>query len=101
MGLPFFVFLAQAVGSAGGDDLKRDLAGIPLLFVSLDDLKRNMAQIPLLFVCLLEFRWAIAMPPHDILTRNVNYTGFSRPRYHRKIFENTKLWQGLPKYGFA
>jgi len=44
---------------------------------------------------------AIATPSHDILTRNVNYTGFSRPRYHRKIFENTKLWQGLPKYGFG
>ena len=44
---------------AAGDDLKRDLAGIPLLFVMRDDLKRDMAQIPLLFVCLLEFCWDI------------------------------------------
>ena len=43
---------------AAGDDLKRDLGGIPLLFVMRDDLKRDMAQIPLLFVCMLEFRWA-------------------------------------------
>ena len=39
-------------------DLKRDLGGIPLLFVMRDDLKRDMAQIPLLFVSMLEFRWA-------------------------------------------
>ncbi|MBO6096117.1 MAG: hypothetical protein J6P56_02230, partial [Bacteroidales bacterium] len=47
---------------AAGDDLKRDLGGIPLLFVMRDDLKRDMAQITLLFVSMLELCWAIATP---------------------------------------
>ena len=44
---------------AVGDDLKRDMAQIPLLFVMRDDLKRDMAQIPLLFVSMLELCWGL------------------------------------------
>ena len=47
-------FIIARRSPAAGEDLKRDLAGIPLLFVMRDDLKRDMAQIPLLFVfCLI------------------------------------------------
>ena len=56
-------FIIARRSPAAGDDLKRDLAGIPLLFGMRDDLKRDMAQIPLLFVSMLELCWAIAMPP--------------------------------------
>ena len=42
---------------AAGDEQKRDLGGIPLLFVMREDLKRDMAQIPLLFVSMLELCW--------------------------------------------
>ena len=44
---------------AAGDDFKRDLAGIPLLFVMRDELKRDMPQIPLLFVSMLELCWGL------------------------------------------
>ena len=61
-------FIIARRSPAAGDDLKRDLGGIPLLFVMRDDLKRDMAQIPLLFVSMLELCWAIAMPPHKTRT---------------------------------
>ena len=47
-----------------------------------DDLKRDMAQIPLLFVCLLEFRWAIATPCALVIP---SFTPFVIPSLSRNL----------------
>ena len=43
-------FIIARRSPAAGDDLKRNMAQIPLLFVMRDDLKRDMGEILLLFV---------------------------------------------------
>jgi hypothetical protein len=40
----FIAFIIARRSPAAGDDLKRDLAGIPLLFVTNDDLKQDLPQ---------------------------------------------------------
>ena len=92
-------------GSAAGDDLKRDLAGIPLLFVMCNDLKRDMAQIPLLFVCMLEFR----CPPAKGIyfsQRALRKTKFLRPsrrprttyQPERSIIPGSRVQDTIEKY---
>jgi hypothetical protein len=48
----FIAFFIARRSPAAGDDLKRNMAQIPLLFVRRDDLKQDLRQILLLFVIL-------------------------------------------------
>ena len=49
-------FIIARRSPAAGDDLKRNMAQITLLFVMRDDLKRDMGEILLLFVSADDFK---------------------------------------------